>query len=214
MDFYEILGNNINQIRSQKGLSLQYIADKVGMTKKTIQRYETGENKIDIRKLKDIASALGTDVSRLMEGTEDDIGINIKEHVSSYKVPILGSVRAGLPNFSDTNIEGYESVDPDLYKRFGENLFALKIKGDSMYPKMEDGDIVIVKEQPDIESGEIAVVQINNSDATVKRVDKNDFGITLVPLNRDFEVDSYTNEMIERLPVKILGKVVKIDRYL
>ena len=91
-------------------------------------------------------------------------------------------------------------------------FFVLRICGLSMVQRMFEGDIVIVRKQPDIESGEIAVVLVNGSDGTVKKVIKSDNGIMLVPLNSncDYEPHFYSNEEIQTLPVTIAGKVVEV----
>lgn len=88
--------------------------------------------------------------------------------------------------------------------------FGLQIKGHSMEPKISDGDIVIVRRQPDVDSGDIAVVLVNGDDATVKRVKKSPQGVTLIPSNPAYEPMYYTNAEIESLPVKILGRVVEL----
>ena len=88
--------------------------------------------------------------------------------------------------------------------------FGLQIKGHSMEPKISDGDIVIVRRQPDVDSGDIAVVLVNGDDATVKKVKKSPQGVTLIPSNPAYEPMYYTNAEIESLPVQILGRVVEL----
>ncbi len=91
------------------------------------------------------------------------------------------------------------------------DYFALKIKGKSMEPKFSENDVVIVRKQPTLESGEIGVVVVNGCDATVKKVYKQENGISLIALNQDvFAPKFYDNKEIEELPVKILGKVVEL----
>lgn len=89
-------------------------------------------------------------------------------------------------------------------------FFGLRIKGDSMEPRIFHGDTVIVRQQDDVDNGDVAIVMINGSDATCKKVEKHDNGIMLVPLNRKYEEKFYTNEDIEKLPVRIIGKVVEL----
>ena len=79
-----------------------------------------------------------------------------------------------------------------------------------MEPKISDGDVVIVRRQPDVDSGDIAVVLVNGNDATVKRIKKSPQGVTLIPSNPAYEPMYYSNEEIESLPVTILGKVVEL----
>ena len=79
-----------------------------------------------------------------------------------------------------------------------------------MEPKISEGDVVIVRKQPDVESGEIAIVLVNGDEATIKKVQKFNGGINLIPSNSAYDVMTYTNEQIEKLPVRILGKVVEL----
>ena len=87
--------------------------------------------------------------------------------------------------------------------------FGLRIKGDSMQPRMVDGDVVIVRCQPDAESGDVVIVQVNGDEATCKRLSKHPSGISLISFNPAYEPFTYTNEQIESLPVTIIGKVVE-----
>lgn len=124
------------------------------------------------------------------------------------KVPVLGNVAAGIPIEAITDIEDYEEI-PAAMAAGGEYI-ALRIHGRSMEPRMLEGDVVIVRLQETIESGEIAIVMVNGGDATCKRVRKTESGIMLVPLNPDFEPMFYTAEQVEKLPVRIIGKVVEL----
>lgn len=89
--------------------------------------------------------------------------------------------------------------------------FALKIAGKSMEPRMMDGDVVIVRRQPDVDSGDIAVVLVNGNDATVKQISKSDAGLTLIGWNPSvYTPKTYNKKECKELPVTILGKVVEI----
>lgn len=74
-----------------------------------------------------------------------------------------------------------------------------------------EGDVVIVRRQDDVESGDVAIVLVNGNEATVKRVKKQEDGITLIATNTSvYEPHYYSNKEIEELPVRILGKVVEL----
>ncbi len=93
----------------------------------------------------------------------------------------------------------------------GYDYFAVRVKGNSMYSKIADGDIVVVRKQNDVESGEIAVVAVNGEEATVKQIIKSEAGVTLVGFNAvDFTPAFYSNEEIAKLPVNVLGKAIKV----
>lgn len=78
-----------------------------------------------------------------------------------------------------------------------------------MQPRIVEGDIVIVRQQPDADSGDVVIVQVNGDKATCKRLAKYSSGISLISFNPAYEPMNYTNEQIERLPVTIIGKVVE-----
>lgn len=88
--------------------------------------------------------------------------------------------------------------------------FALQIRGNSMEPKFSAGDVVIVRKQSDVNSGDIAVVLVNGDDATIKKIKKRPDGVMLIPNNPEFEPMFYSNQEIEELPVVVLGKVVEL----
>lgn len=126
------------------------------------------------------------------------------------RIPVFGSVAAGIPIEAITDIEDYEEITEALAAT-GE-FVALKIKGDSMQPMMLEGDTVIVRVQDTIETGEIAVVMVGGSEATCKKVRRTADGVVLIPLNNAYDPMFYTNAEIESLPVRIFGKVVEMRR--
>ena len=90
------------------------------------------------------------------------------------------------------------------------DFFCLQVTGQSMEPKFSEGDVVVVRKQPNVESGEIAIVLVNGNEATIKKIKKRPDGIMLVPLNSAYDVMFYNNDDITNLPVNILGKVVEL----
>ena len=90
------------------------------------------------------------------------------------------------------------------------DYFGLVIRGDSMQPRMLDGDVIIIRQQEDVDNGDVAVVLVNGNDATVKKIKKTELGIQLIPYNPAFDIIFYTNDEIENLPVRIMGKVVEL----
>ena len=132
-----------------------------------------------------------------------------KNKTQAVKIPVLGTVVAGLPMEAIENIVDYEEITPALAAQ-GE-FFALRIKGQSMEPRICEGDVVIVKKQEDIESGDTAIVLVNGDEATVKKVKKTEEGITLIANNiAVYSPHFYSNKEIEELPVRIIGKVVEL----
>lgn len=150
-----------------------------------------------------------------MQLLADYFGIRMEELISNsinnsgIKIPILGTVIAGIPVTAVEDIIGYEEISERM-ARCGD-YFALEIKGDSMEPKMSKGDIVIVKQQNTVENGQIAIVLVNGDEATVKKVRFRDNGIELIAFNSYvYEPHFYSAKEIEELPVKIIGRVVEL----
>ena len=129
-------------------------------------------------------------------------------HAKGIRIPVLGRVAAGIPIEAIEDIDEWEEI-PEAMAKTGE-YFALRIKGESMSPKLQPGDIVIVKKQNDVDTGATAIVLVNGNDATVKQIKKTEAGIMLVGLNLEvYQPHFYSNKEIEELPVKIIGKVIE-----
>lgn len=122
------------------------------------------------------------------------------------KVPVLGKISAGLPILAVENIEGYEYA-PSSYIKKGFDYFYLRVTGDSMNLKFNDGDIVLVQQQDTLENGEIGVILVNGNDATVKKFREENNIVILEPMstNSEHHVQIYNPKEIS---IKILGKVV------
>nr|DAO89646.1 MAG TPA: Repressor protein CI [Caudoviricetes sp.] len=123
---------------------------------------------------------------------------------------MLGTVPAGIPIAAVEDILDYEEL-PQSWENQGE-FFGLKIKGDSMYPTLENGDVVIVRKQSSADNGDTVIAMVNGDDATCKRYERSENGIMLIPNNSNYTPTFYTNEQIERLPVTIVGKVIELRR--
>ncbi len=135
--------------------------------------------------------------------------IDEHDNITSVKIPVLGLVAAGIPIEAITDVLDHEELPAHMF-RDGSEFFALRLKGDSMEPRMKSGDVVIVRRQETCDSGDIAIVCVNGDEATCKKVLIQPNGITLLPLNPSFEPIYYTASEIESRPVRILGKVVEL----
>lgn len=127
------------------------------------------------------------------------------------RIPVLGRVVAGIPIEAVEEILDYEEITPEMAAT--GDFFALQVRGDSMLPTLKDGDVVIVKKQPTVDSGDIAIVLVNGNDATVKEIKESPAGITLIGHNvAVYTPHFYSNADIKNLPVQVLGKVVEMRR--
>ncbi|MHB1314244.1 MAG: LexA family protein [Christensenellales bacterium] len=196
-------------LREQQGLSQARLAMMLGVSQSTIGMWESDKNKpeyANLRKLSDIFhvpmdTLSGQSVLPQQFNPERPSGKGVW-------IPVLGRIQAGIPLDAVEEVLDYEEITKSMASQ-GEH-FALQINGDSMEPRISQGDVVIVRKQNDINSGDVAVVLINNTDATIKRVKKSLEGIMLIPTNPAYEPMFFSNKAIEDLPVRVLGKVVEL----
>ena len=126
------------------------------------------------------------------------------------KIPVLGTVAAGIPISAVEDILDYEEV-PQSWQNQGE-FFGLRIKGDSMKPDINNGDTVIVKQQSTANNGDVVIALVNGDDATCKKFEKLDNGIMLISNNSESSPMYFSNEEVTTKPVVIVGRVVELRR--
>lgn len=205
------------------------LARKTNINKSLISSYLSGVCKAKQDKLDIIARTLGVSEAWLMgydvdmdrewfeEKEPSEISIDnaryIETTTKTIKIPILGKVPAGIPIEAIEDIIGYEEIPASMLKD-GNNYFSLKIDGDSMYPDYKTGDIIIIRQQNDCNSGDDCVVMVNGDDATFKRVIKQEKSIILKPLNNNYEPYYFDEYEIMTKPVKIVGVAVEVRRKL
>lgn len=200
-DFSTVFKN----LRKDHKLTQAELGKKLGIAPSTVGMYERGQREPDFETLEKIAACFQVNMNTLLG--KEVLSFSEQGSFSGTRIPVLGKVAAGIPITAVENVLGYEDITSSMAAS-GEYV-ALKIEGSSMEPRMCDGDIVIVRVQSNVEHGEIAVVMVDSSEATVKKVQFLDSGLLLQPFNPSFEPIFYTNEQIEKLPVRIFGKVVE-----
>ena len=201
-----ILGKRIELERARLGLNQIELAKRLHLSSSaSISQYESGDRiPSDDIKLK-MAEIFNCSLDYLLGKTD-------KRHSQNPAVVLIyGTIPAGIPMEMIEDIIDTEEIDAEMLKG-GKEYFGLKIKGNSMSPEYLDGDIIILQKVEDCESGQDCVVMVNGNDGTFKRVFKNENGIILQPLNPGFQPLVYTNDQIEKLPIKIIGKVVELRR--
>jgi len=196
----EIMASNIRFYMQKLGKTNREMCKALDVSYSTFYDWVTAVKYPRIDKIERMADYFGISKADLVEAH------NPKKN--KHLIPVLGSVRAGIPIEAVEDILGYEEISEDM-ARLGE-YFALRIRGTSMLPRFTEGDIVIVRQQADVDSGDIAIVLIGNQDATIKKIVKFVGGINLVPTNPEFEVLTFTENQVNELPVQILGKVVEL----
>lgn len=195
---------DLKQRRKELGLTLQEVADEVGVGASTVRKWENGLiDNIKQDKIPKLANALKVSIFDIL-GIPDiqPIPDNIETEV--VKIPIIGKIACGKPIMSEENIIGYEE-EPASAAGSGE-CFYLQTEGDSMVPTVPVGARVKIRIQPDVESGEIAAVNING-ELTLKRVKKSGDSIMLIPDNRKYDPIILHRDDYNR----IIGKAIKVS---
>lgn len=193
----------IKSAREDLKLTKRELAKRIGVHESSINKYEKGLVDIPLSKISELARVLRVTEAYLMGWEEKS-----EQKTQGLQIPVLGTVAAGIPISAVEDILDYEEV-PQSWKSQGE-FFALRIKGDSMQPKMDDGDVVIVRQQSDANSGDTVIALVNGDDATCKKLQKTENGIMLVSTNPNYLPMFFTNKEIQTKPVVILGKVVEL----
>lgn len=202
-----MLGEKLRALRLQKGLTQVQLAEMVGISNNLYNKYEKKDVRPPYETLVKLASALNTSLSVLL----DEIAVFPSEAV--IDMPIIGSVRGGM----DGNVVQEETGETRpiatsaLHGRPDE-YFLLRVRGDSMYPDIMDGDCVLVKKTDSVESGSMAVVLYDGDCATVKwvRYVEGEDWVDLIPNNPTFPPARISGADLENC--KILGEVVDIMR--
>ena len=193
------IGSTIRQLREEKCWTQKELAQKIHKSESAIRMWELKKSEPDIQTI--------TELSKLFCVSTDFLTGNQTNYLpkKGIKIPVFGSVAAGIPIEAITDIEDYEEISEEMASK--GNYFALRIKGTSMEPDIKDGSIVIVRQQNYIEDGRVAIVLVNGDDATCKRIRKTPDGILLISNNPSFKPMFYTNQEIDNLPVRIIGQV-------
>ena len=209
------LGEIIKKYRKENDLSLRAFASKCGLSYTYISMLEKN---IDYRtgkpiaptldSVKYISNAMNIPIDDLLKMLDDEQEFKLNEDVLPNNlnvIPILGTVKAGYDWLAEENVVDYVTLKENIPNI--KEYYALKITGDSMLPLLSEGDLVIVHDQDDVESGQTAVILINGEEATVKKVVKTNEGIELHSMNPYYPVKKFTYEDMKSIPVKIIGRV-------
>ena len=232
MSSYDIYAN----IRNEKGLTDYRVAKDTGIGTATLSNWKNGKYTPKADKLAKIAEYLGVspdefgavaskrkNIIRVYHPSREEKPQIAREPSISYsdlftgraglrvsfRIPVLGRVAAGIPIEATEDIIDWEEITESM-KRDGD-YFALKIQGDSMEPKISNGDVVIVRQQEDADDGDIVIALIDGEDAVCKKIKKYpDGSVALVSTNPVYEPLFFTQEEIIEKPVKVIGKVKEL----
>ena len=215
----------IEELCKEKGISRRRMEEESGLSIGTTSRWKN-EFKPSQKSLKRVSDYFNVSIAyitgesefrseqdavmgRWSEQYEKDAVSELGKIVAGIRIPVLGEVPCGIP------LEAIELIDVDDWEEISEKLartgkfFGLKSKGDSMSPRIQEGDVLIVRQQPDAESGDVVIAKINGCNACCKKLLKTDDGIVLQSFNPMYEPMFFSNEDIKKKPVLIIGKVIE-----
>lgn len=195
-----------------RGLKQVDIVERTGINKGALSCYLSGKyipkqnNIYLLAKALDVNEAwlMGADVpfERIEHSAEEATSKGI---VKSVRIPVLGRVAAGIPLEAIEEIIDYEEI-PEVMARDGE-YFGLRIQGDSMEPKISNGDVVIVRKQDDADDGDLVIALVNGSDGCCKYLKKYSESIALVSTNPAYPPMYFSRDEVQQKPVRIVGRV-------
>ena len=196
----------IEKMLNEQGIKRSTMLADLDIPSSTFSTWKKKGSDPDLKSVIKLANYLGVSMDYILTGETENIQ-KIELDDEPIQIRVLGKVAAGIPIEAVEDVIGEETIS----KKMAEtgDYFGLRISGDSMEPTIHHGSIVIVRQQDDVENGDIAIVIVNGEDAICKKIEKFENGIMLVPINKAYEEKFYTNEEIEKLPVRIMGKVVE-----
>jgi len=197
--------NNLKSLRKSKGMTQVEVAKYIGIGQSGYSDWERGVTKIDSSSLSKLAALFSVSTDYILGG-------DTKPRLENIKIPVLGSVPAGIPLEAIEDIKDWEEI-PQSMCSGDKEYFALQVQGDSMWPDYLPGDVVIVQKTPSCASGDDCVVYVNGYDATLKQVKLGaDGSVSLVPRNQSYPPRTYNQEEVTSLPITIAGVVVELRR--
>lgn len=211
--------DRLNEALEMRDWKPSDLVRETGISAATISQYRSGYSKPKEKRLGKIAEVLHVNPAWLMGLDVDMNGKAIRNEqpikmFAGARIPILGRIPCGIP------MTVQEYADADDWVEIEESLaktgeyYAIRANGDSMIPRINDGDIMIVHQQSEVESGQVAIVRVNGYEETCKRIRMHRDGIELIPINPNYETVFYDKKEIEDLPVNIVGRVIEIRSFL
>lgn len=208
---------NLKKYRESRGLSQAAVARELGISRQTYNNYELGKRQADYEMLLKLSEFFDTTVERLLA---DDAAAPVPAPVSNISavfddhirmVPVFESVSAGFGALAENSVVDYIPLRIVSDYEAAETI-CIRVKGDSMYPKIENGDIIQVHKQESVDSGDIAVVLLDGEEGLVKKVIYGPTWIELHSINPMYPVQRFENADVLRL--KVVGNVKRVIKEL
>lgn len=198
-------------ILAKQGISNAKLSKMTGISAGNISDWKSGRSAPKPDALEKIAKALNCSVDNLLGNTPEPSNIRAVITDGIYNIPVFESVSAGFGSYASEYVMDYIPV---IIKNPSDvdNTIAIKVSGDSMYPKIEDGDIIVVRRQTSVDSGDIGVVLLDGEEGLVKQIVYGPTWIELQSINEKYPVQRFDGAEVMRL--RVVGKVTQIVKIL
>ena len=207
----ESISSRIQQALDIRGLKQTDLVERTKISKGSLSSYVSGRYAPKQNNIYLLAKALNVNVEWLM-GADVPMAyfkeVRSVEHNPAVRIPVLGRVAAGIPINAVEETIDWEEIPAEMVG--SDEYFGLRIKGDSMSPRIMDGDTVIVRRQDDADTGDIVIAIVNGDDGVCKKLRKTDSGIMLISLNPAYDPMVFNHADIDTIPVNIIGRVVEL----
>lgn len=207
----ESISTRIQQAMDIRGLKQTDLVERTKISKGSLSSYVSGRYAPKQNNIYLLAKALNVNVEWLM-GADIPMTyfkeVRSSDHNPAVRIPVLGRVAAGIPINAVEEIIDWEEIPAEMAG--SDEYFGLRIKGDSMSPRIMDGDTVIVRRQDDADTGDIVIAIVNGDDGVCKKLRKTDSGIMLISLNPAYDPMVFDHSDIDTIPVSIIGRVVEL----
>lgn len=205
------VGYRIKQLRKAKGITQKELAKRMNKSESTVRMWELEKSEPDLETVTKLAEYFSVSTDYLMgkigKTAIDSSNAVITEQPNIFMIPVFESVSAGFGAYADNYITEYMPMYFSSPSEADESIF-VTVKGDSMYPKIENGDIVLVHKQDSIDSGNIAVILVDGEEALVKKIVYGDNCIELHSVNPMYQTMYFRGADMSR--IRVLGMVKKI----
>lgn len=199
----------LKEQRLSLGLTMKQVAEAVGVSESTISRWESGAiANMTREKIVLLSKALHISPADIMGWTErKEDNFVILDNYKYYEVPRFDSIAAGFGVIADSSPVGSDLL-PFRTESEAKETMTIKVSGDSMFPKIEDGDVIVVRKQTSVDSGTVAAVLIDGEDGVVKKVTYGDDWIILHSFNPEYMDREFRGADVQR--IRVLGRVMKV----
>ena len=208
-----MLENKLKELIIEKYGSVRSFSLKIGVPYTTVDSIlKRGLDNSNVGNVIKMCKALNLSIDNLLDNKEiisnlslDNVTpIDIDDDI--IKIPVYGTIKAGIPIESQEDIIDYVDI-PKSWIKGNKNFYGLKISGDSMFPKYDEDDIVIFEQNHDtsLYNGKDCAIMINGTESTFKKLLVNEQGIVLQPYNTAYDIMMFSKEDVENLPIKVVG---------